>query len=261
MANSKLPKMSRQAQRKFRYPYHSDFHENLEEIRHGYGYHRGELESSYSADSQASDVEQQQLYPDSDSLDQCSSSTGPQERLLSDHTSIDVLILEREMKNILTDLEKLGTCLLEDDYKSLALTTEDEEEQKVDDSVKTWPPLAFPHSQDSPRKECGNENVTDRENDWEMLSTTDSVWTIETFAEEWDFRDSILETSPYAVSGSTAQFNGEPRIHTIPVEMMPPGVYTTQQHYPPKQVVNLEMLERADLWTTIRDSIRDFGAR
>ncbi|KAG7346666.1 hypothetical protein IV203_005735 [Nitzschia inconspicua] len=251
MANTKHTKI-RSNRRKFRYPYRTDFDENIEDER--LRRYPVELASSYSADSQGSDMEQQ-LENEIDILDQCSS--GLQEHFLSDHASIDVLILEREMKTVLTDMEKFG--ILEDDYKSLATTTE--EEEKVDDSVKTWPPFAF-HSQDSKMDDSRNhdDNTVERENDWEVLSSTDSVWTVETFAEERSFRDALIHNSPYCTTtGCSAHFYGEPRIHTVPVEMMPPIIYKAQLQ--PKQVVNLEMLERADLWTSIRDSIRGFGAR
>lgn len=247
MANTKHPNM-RRTRRKLRYPFlitDTDFHDNnMDDCR--YGPYHTDLESSYS-DSQVSDVQQQE----NDILDQCSS--GPQDRLLSDHhASIDVLTLEREMKTVLTNLEKFG--ILEDDYKSLALTND--EEEKVDDSVKTWPALAL-HIQESNLEDIRND---DGENDWEVLSSADSVWTVETFAEERSFRDVLLDNTPFTMTCGSAHFNGEPTIHTVPVEMMPPISYNPHRG-PPKQMVNLEMLERADVWSSIRDSIRGFGAR
>lgn len=264
MANSKQAKIRNgRTRRKFRYPYlksseEGDFYGGIDDGR--YGYYPTELESSLSGESsQAFDEQQQQLYENDSLLDQCSS--GPQGHLLSDHTtsSIDVLILEREMKTVLTDLETLG--ILEDDYKSLALTTE-EEEEKVDDTVVTWPPLAF-HTHGSRTEDRIDLGATaEGENDWEVLSSACSVWTVETFEEERTIRDALLDSSPFATTSiACAHFSGEPRIHTIPVEMMPPIVQKGPSPPPPKLVVNLEMLERADLWSSIRDSIRGFGAR
>jgi hypothetical protein len=256
MANTKLTKI-RRTRRKFSFPLNmssldTDLNDSIEDGR--YRYYPTELDNS-SVDSQGSNVPQHPYYENNNTLEHCGS--GLQEYVLSDHiSSIDVQILEREMKTVLTDLEKLG--ILEDDYKSLAMTAG--EEEKVDDNVTTtYTPLASlsEEMETDDRNDLGG--TAERENDWEVISSTGSVWTVETFEEEKSYRDDVLDGSPYASAGLCAHFNGEPRIHTIPVEMMPPMFRKPQQ--PPKQLVNLEMLERADLWSSIRDSIRGIGGR
>jgi hypothetical protein len=252
MANAKQTKI-RRTRRKFICSTNissSDvgLNESIDDER--YTSYSAELDTS-SVHSQGSDVQQHPYYEDNSILEQCNS--GPREHLLSDYiATIDVLILEREMKTVLTDLEKLG--ILEDDYRSLAMTAG--EEEKVD-IIAT--PLAS-RSEEIAREDWNDRGITtERENEWEVISSAGSVWTVETFEEEKSFHDAILFGSPSASTAASAHFNGEPKIHTIPVEMMPPMYKKSQQ--PSKQLVNLEMLELADLWSSIRDSIIGFGTR
>ena len=101
---------------------------------------------------------------------------GAHEQLLSDHASVDMLILDKELRNALSDLEKLG--ISEDDYRSLALTKEeDDEEEKVDDSHGTWHPHVVGQGE-SDVKKSGGILEHQQEDDWEVLSSAaDSVWT------------------------------------------------------------------------------------
>jgi len=208
-----------------------------------------------SRNNRQGDQEQNGNYSDNiDSNDSTDGSEGicshhlhfdrPHEHLLSDHTSIDVLILDREMKNVLTNLETFG--FMDEDYKSLALTSTAEEE-KVDDSEKTWPSLP-----------TGNEGKLDRdeddeeqENDWEVVSTTDSVWTIDTFEDAKSFRDALLESTSSSMTG--------PRNPPERVSLLTPSPTTERDGSSSSPVVNLEMLESADLWTSIRDAIKNLG--
>lgn len=182
----------------------------------------------------------------------------PHEHLLSDHTiSIDVLILERDMKNVLTSLDKLG--ILEDDFKSLALATTSEEE-KDDDCGDTWPTLS--NYQEESKVETDDESS--EENDWEVLSSADSVWSLASTGDTMSFRDALLQdaTGSTMIASSVSHcIGGEPKIFSAPLALYTrPKIY---QHNTASSdpVVNLEMLENADLWTSIRDAIKNLGAR
>jgi hypothetical protein len=184
----------------------------------------------------------------------------PHEHLLSDHTtSIDVLILERDMKNVLSSLDKLG--ILEDDFKSLALATTSEEE-KDDDCGDTWPTLSNYHEQS--KVETDGED-SEEENDWEVLSSADSVWSLASTGDTMSFRDALLQDptgSTMIASSVSHRLGGEPKIFSAPLALYTRPTFhhhhTTSSSDP---VVNLEMLENADLWTSIRDAINNFGAR
>jgi hypothetical protein len=169
----------------------------------------------------------------------------PHEYLLSDHASVDMLILDNELKNVLTDLEKLG--ILEDDYRSLALTKDDEEEQKVDDSNTIWPPLVVQSEERKLEDEDESEQKNMHENDWEVLSSADSVWTVETFSDQKTFKKVVTENHSSLVE--------HPVIHTTPVEMITtmPGRTET--------IVDLAMLDTADVWSSIRDTIKSLGRK
>jgi hypothetical protein len=182
----------------------------------------------------------------------------PHEHLLSDHTSsIDVLILERDMKNVLTSLDKLGS--LEDDFKSLASATTSDEE-KDDDCGDTWPTLSIFHEES--KLETDDENSED--DDWEVLSSSDSVWSLASTGDTMSFRDALLQDptgSTMIASSVSHRMAGEPKIFSAPLALYTrPTIHyhTTAASYP---VVNLEMLENADLWTSIRDAIKNLGAR
>ncbi|KAL3931322.1 MAG: hypothetical protein SGARI_004237 [Bacillariaceae sp.] len=179
---------------------------------------------------------------------------GTHERLLSDHASVDMLILDKELSNALSDLEKLG--ILEDDYRSLALTKEeDEEEEKVDDSDGTWPPLILP-SDEGKLTKSGGGLEDESENDWEVLSSADSVWTVETFPEEaTTFKDALIENPSQGQANHSLNIAGHPIIHTVPVEMMGSMPRRTDN------VVDLAMLDSADVWTSIRDAIKNLAGK
>lgn len=175
----------------------------------------------------------------------------PSEHLLSDHTAIDVLLLEAEMKNVLSDLEAFGVA--DDDYGSLAMTTE---EEKVESEC--WP--AFAPSARSSRSGAGcsvdnnDEEAKDDENDdWEVLSDEGSVWTVDTFADARSYRDVLLLESLKSrtfVRDSETRLSEKEGAH--PPSDIPERKGGRAQLY-------VELLENADIWTSIRDTIRSLG--
>jgi hypothetical protein len=177
---------------------------------------------------------------------------GPSEHLLADHTAIDVLLLEAEMKNVLSDLEAFG--IADDDFGSLALTSE--EEKIESDAWPTLPSTALSCRSDANLEEenivdSHEEAKADESDNWEVLSDEDSVWTVDTFADATSYRDILLLES---LTSRTFTNDGE----TTTLEKQgarSPSDQTKRNG----NLLYFELLENTDIWTSIRDTIRTLG--
>lgn len=177
----------------------------------------------------------------------------PSEHLLSDHTAIDVLMLEAEMRTVLSDLEAFG--ITDDDYGSLALTSE--EEKVESDSWPTVGPSALSYKTDVQSTEESslivNEEAKeeeDEDDDWEILSDEGSAWTVDTLGTKCH-RDALPMES---LKSTTATKDSET---TMPEKHSAQTAVSEERESGPR--ICVEILENADIWTSIRDTIRTLG--
>jgi hypothetical protein len=194
----------------------------------------------------------------------CAPSSSEQ-HLLSDHTAIDVLLLEAEMRTVLSDLEAFGTT--DDDYGSLALTSE---EEKVESD--NWPTTALlPSSlsyrsdahcieesslivnEEGKEEEGGGGEDYDENDDWEILSDEGS-WSVETFQGAKNIRNVVLpRDSPISTTLTTDNES------TLPEKRAVDGPAASENKGGSGARICIELLENADIWTSIRDTIRSLG--
>jgi hypothetical protein len=187
----------------------------------------------------------------------------PSEHLLSDHTSIDVLILDQELKNVLNNLETLG--VLDDDYSSKSPANETDEGEKVVDTthgvlstIDHWNENYVVHS--TKEDQCAND-----EDDWDVLSATDSVWTVETVEEDYQVPkirlDGGARSDIFTVDCSTCTSNRSIEIFHVKSTAMPCTTLKSNgaSELERKPVVNVLILESSRIWGSFQDAIKNLG--
>lgn len=170
--------------------------------------------------------------------------------LLSDHTSIDMLLLEAEMKNVLIEIEAVG--LAEEDC--LSLPADEEKTQGDEDAWPSLPPSVGAKSikEDPQEERKDGERDEEDEDDWEVLSADSSVWTVETFAEAKSYRDAVMEFFPkggVTLDAADVRSTPKPTVGT--------STFSRTVKLKNRSVAKFELLEPPDVCASIWGSIKD----